>query len=65
MPLLNLSVCASNENCAMPLLIQGKHKIDEDVSIDFSSKKSAKRQREVISATSAVASIKMTGLSLQ
>jgi hypothetical protein len=43
---LNSSTCASNGNSAVPLLIGGKHKADDEVSIDFSSKGSSQEGKK-------------------
>ena len=53
---LNSSTCASNGNSAIPLQIGGKHKADDEVSIDFSSKGSSKegKKNDIVNLTTSI-----------
>mgnify|MGYP006199143107 FL=1 len=43
---LNSSVCASNGTSDVPILIGGKHKADDEASVDLSSKGSSKKRNK-------------------
>jgi hypothetical protein len=44
---LNSSVCVANGTSSIPLLIRGKHVADDEVSVDYSSRGSSKKGREM------------------
>jgi hypothetical protein len=43
---LSASVCASNGNCAVPLIIGGKHSVDDNFSVGFGSNGSSKKGKK-------------------
>jgi hypothetical protein len=53
---LNSSVCASNGNSDVPLIIGGKHSADEELSVGFNSKGSSKKgkKNDIVDLTSSI-----------